>query len=520
MMSDSSPNPAAVSAVAAATGISSPKGNSTRRRLLETAWRLFSREGYTDTTLRRIAQEAEVSLGLSYRYFATKEDFVTVLYYDLLQDFEARASELPAGSLAERFERLMTIKLALLQPHRRTLGAVFAQMMSPEHSLGVLGNQTEAIRMRNTATYTQLIYGSEDAPEDALIAEQLGRCLYLGHLGMILLSFLDRSPEQKITFKALSLISDLLGFAGLLLATPLAGGLLARVDEIVAPFLNLSEPDEQQLSEAILAILFSRRHPTAKACADSICPRCAGLHLPRVEAFVKQQQPIHLLLPGFPAKLTDLLTDHQLGSDLPDRAEELALLNLQGLCDEIAGIYPPGARITLCSEGRVCADLLAVDDESVSRYGKALDQQIERLELSSLERFSLDDLYDGVDFDTARDQLLSQYGENQEILKARYPDLLPELVPDWALLQRSQAWSRLLGLCFPQALRLSPQPENQHGDTIGISLMPGAEIQPWQGVILADSQAEQLTTLSAAIAKGARPIRRNRRPSHYSLVED
>ncbi|MCZ9338186.1 TetR/AcrR family transcriptional regulator, partial [Streptomyces sp. TRM76130] len=46
------------------------KSEQTRALILETAMRLFQERGYDRTTMRAIAQEAGVSVGNAYYYFA------------------------------------------------------------------------------------------------------------------------------------------------------------------------------------------------------------------------------------------------------------------------------------------------------------------------------------------------------------------------------------------------------------------------------------------------------------------
>lgn len=51
-------------------GRSPGKSEQTRALILETAMRLFQERGYDKTTMRAIAQEAGVSVGNAYYYFA------------------------------------------------------------------------------------------------------------------------------------------------------------------------------------------------------------------------------------------------------------------------------------------------------------------------------------------------------------------------------------------------------------------------------------------------------------------
>ena len=63
----------------------SGKSHETRERIVLAALGLFETKGYDEATMRDIAKEAGVSLGLTYRYFARKEELVLALYEQLAQ---------------------------------------------------------------------------------------------------------------------------------------------------------------------------------------------------------------------------------------------------------------------------------------------------------------------------------------------------------------------------------------------------------------------------------------------------
>ncbi len=84
---------------------STQKAEQTRQRILDSALKLFATKGYEKTTLRDIAAEAGSSLGLTYRYFARKEELVLSLYRQLARDLETQVGELAPASLADRFHR-------------------------------------------------------------------------------------------------------------------------------------------------------------------------------------------------------------------------------------------------------------------------------------------------------------------------------------------------------------------------------------------------------------------------------
>ncbi|UKZ91540.1 uncharacterized protein TrAFT101_006517 [Trichoderma asperellum] len=93
-------------------------------------------------------------------------------------------------------------------------------------------------------------------------------------------------------------------------------------------------------------------------------------YLALIYSHVKAGNVVPMCLPGFPFKSPNS-RDKVLGK-LPDRAEELSLAHLNGLCLSIKDIYPPGAQLTIISDGLVYNDLLGVSDIDVWRYGQTL----------------------------------------------------------------------------------------------------------------------------------------------------
>lgn len=66
---------------------------------------------------------------------------------------------------------------------------------------------------------------------------------------------------------------------------------------------------------------------------------------------IKSGDAVPLCLPAFPFKSPNSLA--KVLGKLPDRAEELALAHMNGLCLAIQDVYPPGARLTIISDGLV-----------------------------------------------------------------------------------------------------------------------------------------------------------------------
>ncbi|HWG48023.1 MAG TPA: isocyanide synthase family protein [Gemmataceae bacterium] len=512
----------------------------TRPRVLSAAVGLLAREGLTAGLLNRAADAAGCSVERAQVFFATDEELVLALYDRLASELEARVLELPASGVAERFHAVMRVKMDLAVPYRAAFAALSATLLDPRHELGVFNPRTEIVRHRVRGVFAAVVHDAADRP--ATDADTLVRALYGTHLALMLLWSQDRLPGSPAVHAALDLFRDLLALAGPLLA--------GRFDSIFRPLLEA--PDEANIearATTILRLLFRHRRllPGATACAADPCPSCLALHLPRVKHFLRAGRPVHALLPAFPAKSP---SRRKTLGPLPDKAEELALLYLQAVCDEVRAVYAPGLRVTLCSDGHVFSDLVGVADDDVTRYGDEVRALLTRLSLVSLDAFGLSELYEGSDYTEMRRQLVADYARPRAEIEERtrrfdharalfngihrflfdeQTDVRPGLSRTqlrrechehaYEVIRRSDAWGRLLADCFPAALRLSIHPQHPHAEKIGILLgaADDAWLTPWHGVALRVADGWKFVKRHEAEALGARLIERDGQPSHFEL---
>src|SRR3954454_12289975 len=162
-----------------------PKGERTREHILDTALGLFIEKGYDATTMREIAAAAESSLGLTYRYFARKEDLVLALYQRTAVEQEEFAQSLAPAAIADRFALSMHAKIAQIDPYRDAFGALFGAALTPNSGIAVLGDQTSDIRERVAQVFYIVVSGATDAPRERQ-ARQLATVLYALHLALLL----------------------------------------------------------------------------------------------------------------------------------------------------------------------------------------------------------------------------------------------------------------------------------------------------------------------------------------------
>jgi hypothetical protein len=117
----------------------------------------------------------------------------------------------------------------------------------------------------------------------------------------------------------------------------------SRIMDELRPFLAFIDPEHAQ--------------PISGGIADD--------HYFRIAKAIARNEAVIFVLPAFPAKSPN---PEKTCTALPDYGEYLALRMLQSLCDRIGSYYEPGAKVCICSDGRVFSDLIKVSDAAVGAY--------------------------------------------------------------------------------------------------------------------------------------------------------
>lgn len=173
------------------------KAEQTRTTIRDAAIRLFLRDGYDGTTMRAIAQEAGVSVGNAYYYFASKEHLIQA-YYDGLQVQHAEA----AAAVLEReraFEpRLRGVLEAWLDVAASShvfAGQFFKNAAEPTSPLSPFSPESAPAREASTDLYRRVVEGADLKLAPALRRE-LPELLWLMQMGVVLFWVHDQSPDQ------------------------------------------------------------------------------------------------------------------------------------------------------------------------------------------------------------------------------------------------------------------------------------------------------------------------------------
>ncbi|KAK6459086.1 Pyoverdine/dityrosine biosynthesis protein-domain-containing protein [Scheffersomyces xylosifermentans] len=248
-----------------------------------------------------------------------------------------------------------------------------------------------------------------------------------------------------------------------------------------------------------------------------------------VNFFTSKWQTLEAVLPAFPCKSSNF---EKVAGTMPDKGEELALRKLIRFSESIRRVYPPGIIIWIVSDGHVFSDCIAVDDNIVNEYGRALKELYLRIkpedsnpvrfcslpEIFSLESSNfLEDTLEDVELghylptiiddeselcrkilvtacDTDSGKLrediktdnhprlhlfrgfskfmtedLANHPKISDISKKKFKKIVANVA--FEMIKRNDAYSNLVELVFPFHLRFSIHAHNNAGPKFGIQLL-------------------------------------------------
>ncbi|WP_315914286.1 TetR family transcriptional regulator [Arthrobacter sp. lap29] len=206
------------------------KSDQTKALVRQSALGLFRSQGYAKTTMRAIAEEAGVSLGSTYYYFASKDELVLELYRESVTEQRAAASAAlqDKSGLGERLKAALHAGVDAMTPYHAFGGAFVGSALPPQSAVNPFGPASAEVREDAIGTFRQVVEG---AKVPAFLRAQLPELLWLGYMGVVLFWVYDHSEDQRRTRAlidgAAPLIAKLVGLSRLPVVKPLIEEALA-----------------------------------------------------------------------------------------------------------------------------------------------------------------------------------------------------------------------------------------------------------------------------------------------------
>jgi AcrR family transcriptional regulator len=209
-----------------------PRGEQTRRLVVDTAVRLFREQGYEKTTMRAIAQAAGLAVGNAYYYFPSKDHLVQEFYRRIQDEHLAACAPALAATtdFAGRLHAVLTALVDVMSPYHAFAGRFFTVAADPDSPLSPFSDESRPARETSQSIYRSLVEGSS-VTFDPELAEALPELLWLAQLGVTLFWVHDRSPGQAKTRvlidRAVPLIDRLVALSRLRVLRPVTREILS-----------------------------------------------------------------------------------------------------------------------------------------------------------------------------------------------------------------------------------------------------------------------------------------------------
>ena len=221
------------------------KSEQTRALIMDTALRLFRDRGYDRTTMRAIAEEAGVSVGNAYYYFASKEHLVQGFYDLIAEEHRQRLPAALAGKrdLGDRLRTALDVWIGIAAPYHDCSAQLFKNAADPASPLSPFSAESAPARDAVIDLYRDVLAGS-NAKVDADLAALLPELLWLYHMGIVLYWVYDRSPDAtrttRLVARATTVVARLIALSRFKILRPM----VREAKDLLSEFVIVRSADQ------------------------------------------------------------------------------------------------------------------------------------------------------------------------------------------------------------------------------------------------------------------------------------
>jgi AcrR family transcriptional regulator len=178
------------------------KSEQTRALILETAMRLFQERGYDRTTMRAIAQEAGVSTGNAYYYFAGKEHLIQGFYDRIAADHQVAVREVldRETDLEARLAGVLRAWLDIATPYHEFAVQFFKNAADPDSPLSPFSPESQHAREEVVGIHREVLAGAKTKVPDEL-RDVLPELMWLSQMGLVLYWIFDRTEGRERSYR-------------------------------------------------------------------------------------------------------------------------------------------------------------------------------------------------------------------------------------------------------------------------------------------------------------------------------
>ncbi|MCC6275474.1 MAG: TetR/AcrR family transcriptional regulator [Leptospiraceae bacterium] len=187
------------------------KKDQTKEYILKTALKLFQKKGFEKTTMRDIAEKADLALGAAYYYFGSKEEIV-LEFYERTQiriHDEIQGNWKPKEEFSELLQDYFLLQIKSLEEYKGLLHVIANQFGSKNNSLSPFGKDTGRIRERTLDIHKAILIRTKCLKDKSKL-DSVAFLLWLILMSLILFWIYDNSKNSSRTKQLIRIYSALL----------------------------------------------------------------------------------------------------------------------------------------------------------------------------------------------------------------------------------------------------------------------------------------------------------------------
>ncbi len=174
----------------------------TREKILQAAFAVLSRQGYENTSIKDIAEEAGVAQGLVHYYFKSKQQLVIAVLFEVCKKMDVYTAEGTEGAMAA-FENFKVLLRTRPDAHTLYIQLIGVGLHDKEIGAGIRENiRTERAHVEDLAR--QVLAEREADPTPA---RAIASAVWAGVLGIMVQKMVDPEFDADEAVDALAAMS-------------------------------------------------------------------------------------------------------------------------------------------------------------------------------------------------------------------------------------------------------------------------------------------------------------------------
>jgi len=217
------------------------KSEQTKATIMETALELFRAEGFSETTMRQIAQKADIALGTTYRYFKSKEELVLEYYQKIQQDLFVQVNletEKKQTKLDVGLKEFFYLQFKLLEKDKNFLSALVSAAAKPGDPVSPFGKESRHIRKLHMEMLEKIVENSKTKIHPK-VKKELPELLWFLQMGLIFFWVHDKSNKSLKSIEMTDTTIELIGTFLKIHNKPFASGLRKSLLKIIKNLVSI-----------------------------------------------------------------------------------------------------------------------------------------------------------------------------------------------------------------------------------------------------------------------------------------